>query len=60
MPAKLLGKVDPLVTQIVAAKAALDVARGMGDLLVIDLAESALNSVLDRYHTYLTSQRSNQ
>lgn len=45
--------------QVTAAKAALDAARLMGDKLREDLAESTLNSLLDRYHTYYTSQRRN-
>lgn len=43
--------------QIIAAKLALDAARRMGDALKIDLAEGTLNYLLDRYHTYYTSQR---
>lgn len=43
--------------QIVAAKAALDIARQSGDALKSDLAEAVLNDLLDRYHRYHVSQR---
>lgn len=42
--------------QIIAAKLALDAARRLGDLLKVDLAESTLNNLLDRYHSYHTQQ----
>lgn len=45
-----------LKAQIIGAKIALDSARRIGDKLHIDLAEDALNSLLDDYHTYHTSQ----
>jgi hypothetical protein len=47
-------------TQIVSAKIALDAARRMGDALKIDLAEEAMNSLLDKYHTYHASNRREQ
>lgn len=57
MPAERPAKISD--TQIVAAKATLDSARRLGDPLRIELAESALNDLLDRYsyHGYHSSQR---
>jgi hypothetical protein len=38
------------VLDILQAKRQLDIARKNGDPLLIDLAEDALNNLLDRYH----------
>lgn len=46
-------------TQIIAAKEALNAARRLGDALRVELAEDAMNNLLDRYgyHTYHPSQK---
>lgn len=46
----------PGEAEIADAKRYLDFARESGDTLKTDLAESVLNDLLDRYHTYHTSQ----
>lgn len=46
--------------EIADAKRYLDLMRESGDRLKIDLAESVLNDLLDRYHGYHTSHRRNQ
>lgn len=43
--------------KIALAKLTLEAARRVGDTLHVALAENALNDLLDRYHTYHTSQR---
>lgn len=54
--------VPPAVTrpgdaEIADAKRYLDLMRETGDQLKIDLAESTLNDLLDRYHSYHTNRR---
>jgi hypothetical protein len=51
---------NKVTEQISGAKTALDAARRFGDQLRIDLAEEALNNLLDRYHTYHASHRREQ
>lgn len=46
----------PGEAEIADAKRYLDLMRTVGDPLRIDLAEDALNDLLDRYPAYLISQ----
>jgi hypothetical protein len=60
VPVEPHAKVSAIDAQVTAAKLALDAARRIGDTLKMDLAESTLNDLLDRYHTYHTQQRREQ